>query len=82
MLDIMNKYNNSMDRSQESERPKTKRRNSPSFLDKLKDRTRRTNTGGKGSESIATIDGMPFDASVPRTVISGFDDKSFSSSRW
>ena len=85
MLDIMNKYNNSMDLSQEDERPKMKRRNSGSLLGKLKDRARRSSTV-KGSESVATgttSDSMPFDASNPRTVVSGFDDnRSFASSRW
>ena len=86
MLDIMNKYNNSMDLSEEGERPKMKRRNSGSLLGKLKDRARRSNIGGKGSESMATGatgESMPFDASNPRSVMSGFDDnKSFASSRW
>ena len=80
MLDVMNKYNNSMNLSQEVEMAKPKRRNSGSLLDKLKDRARRTSVtsnGGKGSESIATgtTNGMPFDASKPRSVASGYDDK-------
>mmetsp|Transcript_18485 Transcript_18485/g.53046 ORF Transcript_18485/g.53046 Transcript_18485/m.53046 type:complete len:136 (+) Transcript_18485:2199-2606(+) len=86
MLDIMNRYNNSMDLSEEGERQKPKRRNSGSFLlGKLKDRARSSLSGGKGNESIATgtTDAMPFDASNPRSVVSGFDDnRSFSSSRW
>ena len=86
MLDIMNKYNNSMDLSQEDERPKMKKRNSGSLLGKLKDRARRTSIGGKGGESMATGatgESMPFDASNPRSVMSGFDDnKSFASSQW
>lgn len=85
MLDVMNKYNNSMDLSQEDERPKMKRRNSGSLLGKLKDRARRSSIGGKGSESIATgtTGEMPLDASNPRSVVSGFDDnRSFASSRW
>lgn len=87
MLVIMNKYNNSMDLLQEGERPKMKRRNSANrLLGKLKHRARRSSTGGKRSESIATgttSDGMPFDASNPRSVVSGFDDNvSFASSRW
>ena len=86
MLDIMNKYNNSMDLSkEEEERPKMKRRNSGSLLGKLKDRAR-SSIGGKGTESMATGttgESMPFDASNTRSVVSGLDDnRSFASSRW